>query len=91
MSYVNPEWLTIDESTLRELHLGAGECAEESETHEAGKAFSQQAKVINAIGAYRFPETWGDGLPGMVDTKNASEKRGEPSLHLLDSESDYGP
>lgn len=56
-------FFTLPENTLRALHLGAGEAAAESEDREEQQGLLRQAKMIDAIGNWRFPNTWGDGLP----------------------------
>lgn len=58
-----PDWLICNEETLKHLHLGAGEAAIEAETAEERNALLRQANAIHAVGVWRFPETWGDGMP----------------------------
>lgn len=53
----------MSEDSLKHFHLGIGETAAEQETADAYTAFLRQANMVNAIGNWRFPETWGNGLP----------------------------
>lgn len=60
----------VTEETLRQLHLGCIEVAAESELKEHADNYVRQAKMIDAIGSWRFPNSWADGLPH--DTKVAA-------------------
>lgn len=56
-------YLTCTEAQLRDEMLEAGEDQAYIDTPEADQENKLLIAMIHAIGRFRFPQTWGDGLP----------------------------
>jgi hypothetical protein len=52
----------MNEENLKNFHQMIGETIAECEDHDGQKDLERQAEMVRAIGAWRFPDTWSDGL-----------------------------
>lgn len=73
VNQTNEQLFLISEDELREVYSGSEEGVIETESSEAAKELRRFAKMVDAIGNFRFPHSWGDGLPIEIEDEDEKE------------------